>query len=99
MSQTPQVIFDDHTTARWSPSFGESGYNVYRSDGVLPGSFACWASHLTAPSFEDTETPAVDAMYAYLVTTFVPGQPEGTMGFAADSGTPTTERPNANPCP
>jgi hypothetical protein len=99
MSQTPQMTFDDHATARWSRSFGESGYNVYRSDGVMPGTFACLGSHKSAPFFEDMDSPVEGALYAYLVTTLVPGQPEGTLGFEAVGGVPTTERPNTDPCP
>lgn len=98
LEQTPSVTFSDRTNLSWRSVFGETAYNVYRSDTGLPGSFSCLASHVTSPSTNDAEIPATGGLFAYLVTTITAAGEEGSMGFQAVNGTPISERPNVSPC-
>jgi hypothetical protein len=99
LEQLPRLNFTDKNTMAWSSLFGEDEYNIYRSDSGLPETFVCLMSHKPDSSATDFETPGRGALYAYLVTTVNAAGVEGSMGFAATNGNPTTERPNTSPCP
>jgi len=99
LAQTPAPTFTDKTTFAWRSLFGETAYNLYRSDIAVPGTFFCLASHLSGASATDVAEPAVGTLYAYLVTAVDAAGQEGTMGSEEVNGNPTSERPNSNPCP
>ena len=99
LEQLPRLGFTDKNTIAWSPLFGEAEYNIYRSSSGRPGTFACFMSHEPDQSATDLATPSPGFLYAYLVTSVNAAGVEGSMGFAAVNGTPTTERPNTSACP
>ena len=97
--QTPAIAFTDRTSLAWRALFGETAYDVYRSDSVLPGTFVCLASRTSDPSVIDLEEPAGDSLFAYLVTTVTVSDVEGDLGYETANGIPVAVRPNPSPCP
>jgi hypothetical protein len=98
LAQTPAIGFADRDTLTWRQVFGESTYNVYRSDGGLPGTFRCRSADQHVESLVDPDLPMVGNLFAYLVTTVNSVGEEGIMGFQVLNGVPVALRPNQDPC-
>lgn len=63
---------DSQVSLTWSPSFGATGYDVYRSS-TYDGPYAVIAWNVTATNYADTNFPSQSQAYYYVVTAVNPG--------------------------
>jgi subtilisin family serine protease len=87
----------------WAAVPTVQSWNVYR--GTIPGISAanygsCFLQGLSAPDFSDTDTPALDHAYFYLVTgVYVNPSSLATVESSLGTDSAGRVRPNNSPCP
>lgn len=94
--ETLNLKFVTKTQMIWDHEKSVGTYNIYRGNGDNFAPFgACMSKSLPSENGQDSEIPAPNQFFYYLVTAENQIEEEGTKGYESDG----TERINAAPCP